>query len=606
MNKKMIVTLSLGGFMLSAQDFSKQWEYIEAYNQESNPLELIEVWEYFYQKPINLNDLKEIEQLETLYLLTDHELKIIIDYCKTNNLLSKYQLQILDIEIESLKRVKDFVSVPQTNTTSTKISSDFFTGIQFIRPLQKGTKNKEYLGSPFKIHYRYRTDLQKGWRLGLNLEKDHGEPFYYKKYDINNLAFYFQFQGKGKLKSLLFGKYDINIGEGLVFGTSYRINNPYFLSYSPIDITKASLSSKEYNYFEGAASEWKIKDLSINLFASHKKLNGTSNIDKTGLYRTETEIKKRRNIKENLVGLILNIEKNKYKISLSNLIYQSNFEDFNTNYIQSFYLSKSYYNIKYSSETVVQNFTYWASIQKLTISASNNSLISVQFRTRKHGFFNQYKSDYSHFSNGYENGILWCFQHNFDKKWQFRATFDHFNANFVKKHTSQGRAIYTQISRNTEKRKMRIQFQYKYLYEAQKKSQFRLFYQEYLNSNTRVNIKGNYTFNLGHLNTSMQTNLYQTSRNKKNKINISYCAFHATNSSTFWQGPYFYGSFNSRFLYGKGTVTTLSYQRKIYKTILGIQMNHMRYADRDEIGSGNEQTNKPYKSEISLYLKWKN
>jgi len=46
---------------------------------------------------------------------------------------------------------------------------------------------------------------------------------------------------------------------------------------------------------------------------------------------------------------------------------------------------------------------------------------------------------------------------------------------------------------------------------------------------------------------------------------------------------------------------------KIRNTLyLGIQMNYTRYADRDEIGSGNEQTNEPYKSEISLYLKWKN
>ena len=134
MNKKLIITLSLGGCMLSAQDFSKQWEYIEVSNEESNPLELLEVWEYFYQKPINLNDSMEIEQLKTLYLLTARELKIIIDYCKTNKLISKYQLQILDIEIESLKRVKDFISVPQTNAISTKISSDFFIGVQFLYP----------------------------------------------------------------------------------------------------------------------------------------------------------------------------------------------------------------------------------------------------------------------------------------------------------------------------------------------------------------------------------------------------------------------------------------------------------------------------------------
>ena len=53
-------------------------------------------------------------------------------------------------------------------------------------------------------------------------------------------------------------------------------------------------------------------------------------------------------------------------------------------------------------------------------------------------------------------------------------------------------------------------------------------------------------------------------------------------------------------------VATLSYQRKIYKTTLGIQMNFMCYADRDKIGAGNEQINEPYKFEISLYLKWNN
>lgn len=442
--------------------------------------------------------------------------------------------------------------------------------------------------------------------MGLNLEKDHGEPFYYKNFDINNLAFNLKFKGKGKLKSLLFGKYDINIGEGLVFGTSYRINNPYFVSYSPIEITKASMSSKEYNYFEGASSEWKIKYISINLFASHKKLNGSLNIDKTGLYRTIKEIKKRRRVKENLVGLTLSIKKNKYQISVANIIYQSNFEDYNPNYFKSFHLSKSYYNIKYSSETVVQNFKYWASIQKLTISASNNSLISLQFRCRTHALFNQYRSDFSHFNSGYENGFLWSFQHNFNKIWQFRTTFDHFKANFNKKGASPRRAIYTQISRNAEKRKMRIQFQYKHLSEVQKPKKFRLFYQEHLNPNTRVNIIGNYTLNLCYLNSSMQTILYHTSRNKKNKTKISYCTFHTTNSSVFWQGPYFYGSLNSKFLYGKGMVATLSYQRKIYKTTLGIQMNFMSYTDRDKIGSGNEQINEPYKFEISLYLKWNN
>lgn len=605
MNKSTLISMSLISFSLNAQDFTKQWEYLESTSEESIPIELLDIWDYFYQNPININNTKEIEQLNTLYLLTEDEFKLISNFCKTNKLISIYQLQILEIDTESLKRIRNFIRVPQTHIKSTKTHSDFFMGIQCISPQRIGIKNKEYQGSPMKTHYRYRTVLKSGWRLGLNLEKDYGEPFLYPNKNLNNLALSIQYKGKRKLKSLIIGKYDITLGEGLLFGTSYRRNNPYFVSYSASDITRSSLSPKEYNYFEGIAAEWKNKDFSINLFASNKKLHGTSRPDKTGLFRTSSEITKRNAAKEKLYGVTFSLENNQHKVCIANIRYQSEFENREPNYFQSVYYSKTYYNFVYSTEMVIQNFKHSAAIHKLTLSSSNKSLISVQFRSRIASLFNQYRSDYTHFSNGYENGFLWCFQHNFNKKWQFRANFDHFKANFKKNEFYKGRAIYTNISKNTDKRKIGIQLQYKIYSNTQKTTKLRLFFQEYLSSNTRVNLKGNYTWESGNLNSSLQTNLYQTSSNKKHKITISYCLFNTPGSSIFWQGPYFYGSSNSKFVFGKGIITSLSFQTKRRKTKLGIQMNYLRYSDREGIGTGNERSNRPYKLELSLYLKWK-
>ena len=87
MNKSTLISMSLISFSLHAQDFTKQWEYLESTSEESIPIELLDIWDYFYQNPININNTKEIEQLNTLYLLTEDEFKLISNFCKTNKLI---------------------------------------------------------------------------------------------------------------------------------------------------------------------------------------------------------------------------------------------------------------------------------------------------------------------------------------------------------------------------------------------------------------------------------------------------------------------------------------------------------------------------------------
>ena len=108
-------------------------------------------------------------------------------------------------------------------------------------------------------------------------------------------------------------------------------------------------------------------------------------------------------------------------------------------------------------------------------------------------------------------------------------------------------------------------------------------------------------------NSSLESNFYWKSLNENNKVNFSFCLFNTKTESIYWQSPYFYRSFNSRFLSRKGNVTSLSLQKKIDRSLkTGIQITQINYYDREVIGSGNDMINNNSKLDISVYLKWKN
>jgi hypothetical protein len=594
-----------------AQDFTRQWIYLETIDEQKLNADIVDVWEYYIQNPINLNDSTELYRIRELNLLSEKELNLITSHCQSQQLISIYQLQTLDIQIEALKRIKDFIYIPIKNKpiTATNKASGYF-GLQFQTPQRNGTLNREYIGSPIKSHLRYRTTLKKGWSLGLNWEKDLGEPLWYTDEGANNITLNLIYKGEGNMRKVLLGKYDISIGEGLLFGTSYRINNPYFLNYKPTSITKSTLSSKEYNYFEGAAAQWRIRNTNLNIFASHQNLNGKSSIDKSGLFRTKTELENRKTFEENLIGIQLERHHKQNTFSWAGIVYNSEFYETKNRFLQSFYASNNYYNITYSGEFVLQDLDDWATLQKLDISVSDNSLFSVQFRSRSDSLFNEYRSDYSSFSNGYESAVYYAFQHNFNKKWLFRLTFDHFKSNLIKTtepHFPKGNKILSDLMWISEQRKFTLQYQYKNIENLNYINKFRLFYQEELSDRIRWNTKLNLIIEKANIYSSLQSNYYWKSLNEKNKVNFSFCLFNTESESIYWRAPYFYGSYNSRFLTGKGNTTSLSFQKKIDRSLkAGMQITQINYYDREVIGTGNEMIDSNSKIEFSVYLKWKN
>ena len=592
-----------------AQNFTKQWQYVESTIEHIDVTELFEVWEYYHQTPLNLNNRTHVNLLSTLNLLTDEELKLIRTFCAQNRVNSIYQLQTLDIELESLRRIRPFITTTLiADETNRKRKTNFYAGLQFQTPQRLGVLEKKYIGTAIKTHLRYRTELNSKWKIGLALEKDIGEPMYYKNKGINNLSWSVEFSGLSKLRKITFGKYDISLGEGILFGTAYRINNPYFLSYNKGVVVKSSLSPKEYNYFEGIASTWEYKQITMDLFASATKANGLNTYDNTGQFRTNTEIEKYKTISRHLVGIHLRKEHRNSNFAWAGIVYKSSLYKEEALFLQSFYLSKNYYNLEFVSETACQDLKAWANIQKLNISLGNSSFLTVQFRTRESNMINEFNSDYTSFSNGYETGFYYAFQSSLTNRWTLKLAFDTFESKQLKLEDvpyEKGRKILGELLKTTEHNKFVCQYQLKQLKEREKTQKVRILYQQIQNTQLRWDTKLYCTLEKAVVNSSLQFNLYWTSKSKLEKLSFSNCYFYTHNESIYWQAPHFFGSYNARFLSGRGSTLSISLQKKMRKDLkIGLQALVLNYVDRAEIGTGNERIANNKKLDFAVYLKW--
>ena len=595
--------------MVTAQDFSLQWQYIESLSIESNTEELNEIWEYYAQNPINLNKASQVSLLGQLQLLTKTELELIQSYCTQNTIISIYELQTLNIPLRSLKRIKLFITNDITRGTNRIRKSSLYTGIQFQEPARKATLNKLYKGSSLKTHLRYRQTLNTNWRIGFCIEKDIGEPLIYESKGLNNFAFNLIYVGTKHLKKFTVGKYDLSIGEGLLLGTSYRINSPYFLTYTSRSVVKSSLSPKEYKYFNGLTAKWQFNKYTINLFSSYRKTNGANSYDNTGLFRTSTEIEKYKIHKEQLIGILLLKEKKQYKISWGGVLYHTDLLEKNC-FLQSIYFHRSYYNIQFSGEIANQNLDKWATLQKINIGIGRTSFLTIQFRYRGPQMINEFNSDYSSFSNGYEKGIYYAFLQKLNTKWAFKLAFDTFTATQI--HTKapyfpKGNKVFTELERTTDKSRLVCLYQFKQIKESKNIQKLRFFYQLQTSAKIKWIGKLYWIAENEQWNTSLQHNIYWKSENKKSNISFSSCYFNTQNEAVYWQAPHFYGTYNARFLSGKGSTYSLSYQKRILTNLkLGAQVTLLNYIDRAQIGTGNEVINSSNKLDFALYIKWGN
>ncbi|MES2689635.1 MAG: helix-hairpin-helix domain-containing protein [Bacteroidota bacterium] len=310
---------------------------IENNEAEIDYTDLQEQLEQYNKNKINLNKASR-EQLQRLFFLDDKQINALINHRKNfGEYLTLYELQGIDaLDDLTVYYLTYFVTVDEN-------WQDDQT--PFLKMLQKGKHEMialydrdlqrrsgydpqrrsdgrtYYLGDPNREVLRYRFSYGSRLNVGFTGEKDMGEQFatggQQYGFDFNSFHFYYR-PGKGVIKTIALGDYQVNFGQGLTFGSGIAARKSAFVmnvrrSYLPI---RPYRSLNENEFMRGAAvtlgkKRWQLvlfssaKYISTNFNAEDTLLQGDdifSSISLTGLHRTTGEAAKRHNVFQQIYG----------------------------------------------------------------------------------------------------------------------------------------------------------------------------------------------------------------------------------------------------------------------------------------------------------------
>ncbi len=191
--------------------------------------------------------------------------------------------------------------------------------------------NRKYLGEPFYHHLRYSYAFDDRLQLGIVAEKDAGEPFwnsYHKGYDFYSVHLFFKDMNKW-LKSLAIGDYKVSFGQGLVISNDFTPGRSSIVAQAERRTNgfRRHFSTNENDYFRGMASTMALKQFYISLFYSYRKLdagvdnNEVSSFKTDGLHRLERDWEKKHTIPMQTYGGNVRYEDSNFSFGITALSY---------------------------------------------------------------------------------------------------------------------------------------------------------------------------------------------------------------------------------------------------------------------------------------------
>lgn len=286
------------------------------------------------EHPIDLNNATR-EDLEQLPFLTDGQVEEICEYLyrygpmKSVGELAMIEslgyaerqllMQFVKIREHQEKNTGDRKSSSPTDSLTTSTHSYEGKGELIANahlPLYRRTGDHDgYLGYPYKHSFRFAQHWGKNIKVGLIGAQDAGEPFLANrnKWGYDFYSFYAQVKNWGRLKSLTLGRYRMNMGMGLVINGAFTMgkNNTLATINRTASLIRPHSSQIEGSYLQGAAATVRLSpSLDASVFISYRPIDATLNSDsttiativKTGYHRTKTEMEKKHNATEGMVG----------------------------------------------------------------------------------------------------------------------------------------------------------------------------------------------------------------------------------------------------------------------------------------------------------------
>jgi hypothetical protein len=294
--------------------------------------------------PISLN-LAGPEELQSLFVLTPLQVTAFLNYRKTlGPFISLYELQAIPHwDLETIQRVLPFVTLSQTARTHGQpliqrmlSERDAYLILRHRRvwqtrrgylpadTLASGRLSTRFQGDPNDLYARFRVQHAKDFSLGFTLDKDPGEVFAWdpktNRYGFNFISYHATVYEKGPWKTLSLGDYQLQFGQGLVFGAGFSVGKGAetitTVRRSTVGI-RPYTSVLEFGFFRGAAATyqkggWEFtgmysnapRDARVqeNLDTLDRQESYISSLLRSGLHRTSSEIAAKSQAREQNIG----------------------------------------------------------------------------------------------------------------------------------------------------------------------------------------------------------------------------------------------------------------------------------------------------------------
>jgi hypothetical protein len=343
-----------------AQDTS--WRvFVEqlAEQEEMNETAIENMYEELLQlesNPMNLNRVTR-EQLERFPLLSMEEIAAITSFLEKNRpLYTVFELRNVPyLDIQTVERILPFfyAGVADKREAYVKTSEMLKRGqheVQFrldktLTPragygdfsdsILERYPNRKYRGEDFYHSLRYSSRYRDRIEMGFTAEKDAGEPFlkkdYHKGYD--HYGIHLILRDIGILKTMALGDYRLSFGQGLILNNDFMVSK----AWSSDNIARRTLQPKrhfstaESGFFRGAAALISIGNISVTTFYSNRGIDANlsdegliTSFKTDGLHRTPSELEKRKNSREQVLGGNVNYRKDRFQAGISGLYHRYN------------------------------------------------------------------------------------------------------------------------------------------------------------------------------------------------------------------------------------------------------------------------------------------
>ncbi len=430
----------------------------------------------YYNQPLDLNS-ATAEEFESLYILSGDQIRNFLDYReRSGKLISLYELQAVPgFDLTTIKKILPFVTLDDSAFIDPNFlrnvfneSDNYFIMRNSFR-IEKSLgykKDGKYTGDRNHLYTRFRMHDRENFSFGFTAEKDAGEKFSFdgRSNGFDYYSLHLQLQNRGMVNNVIIGDYQLQFGQGLVFGAGF---SPGKGAEPVTTVQRSSVGLKPYGsviesgFFRGIGATIGKRRVRTTVFYSYLGQDGDlrsdssqtdpeefiSSIQTSGLHRTTGELMDRNQVNEQSFGGNLQFRQSRFLNAGVNYL-QTHYStpirknpasynqfEFNgdMNRVASIYGRYIFQNISVFGETALSKSGGRGNILGLVTALSDHIDLSVVFRDYRRDFHSFYGNAFGESSrNINEKGIYWGLKFKPNQQHKLALYYDQFHFPWLK------------------------------------------------------------------------------------------------------------------------------------------------------------------------------